>query len=368
VKKKLKGFTLVELIMVLALVSIIMYSVLQLMDPVSKYFVRSSNFEGSTACLDNIKRAIEGNLKYADRVWSYNQYKPYDDPDDPLPSDQLKNKVRDFYDYFFGGRKALDTAGYIYALVLDNTKLPDSALLSDTYSDTEKFNAAGKNSGRIILYKFWFNNYDSKYSSAEDVANSCEEGYVTDGAPPTWEPAGITPEPGMTDWYVNKKLYSNYEYRFDMGLMEPVLDEETGEPVLDDEGNPKMKLIGETAEFVPSNFVITISMTELRKNNEGQGLIRVPMTQTSSSSFSMKNVLDSSVGYTKTGIDEYLTLASGASEEDDDIVYKMVPKNRYTNMQTNPAKSFDGMYFIFTIPETTYTNPAGITHQKKLTS
>jgi hypothetical protein len=348
--------------MVLALFSIIMYSALQLFDPVSKFFVRSSNFEGNTACLDNIKRAVEGNLKYADRVRAFSEFTPYEEDSEgtPIPSDKLKEHVQQFYDYFFGGRKAIDSAGYIYALVLDNTKVSDAALETDDYPDMQSFIDAGKNSGRIILYKFWFNNYDSNYSSALDVAESAETGYISTGAPPEWNPLGtLDPTPGIQDWYVNRKLYSSAEYRFDLGLVE---EQEQSD------GSKIMVNVGETAEFVPSNFVLSITQTQLKKNVDGLGLVRDSVTQTSSCSFSMKNVLDSSVGYTKSGIDEYLKLKTGTSETDDDIEYKMEPKNRYTSMQKNPAKSFDGMYFIYTIPETTYTNPVGISHQKKSTS
>ena len=76
-KKIIKGFTLIELVIVLALFSIVMFSVLQLLDPVSKFFVRSSNYETTTACIDNIKRAIEGNLKYADRVRVFSGYEAF---------------------------------------------------------------------------------------------------------------------------------------------------------------------------------------------------------------------------------------------------------------------------------------------------
>ena len=51
-KQRLKGFTLVELVIVMALFSLIMFSVLQLLIPVSRFFVRSGNFESATACMD----------------------------------------------------------------------------------------------------------------------------------------------------------------------------------------------------------------------------------------------------------------------------------------------------------------------------
>ena len=42
-QKQLKGFTLVELVVVMAIFSMIMFGAMQLMDPVSKIFQRTSN-------------------------------------------------------------------------------------------------------------------------------------------------------------------------------------------------------------------------------------------------------------------------------------------------------------------------------------
>ena len=44
-QKQLKGFTLVELVVVMAIFSMIMFGAMQLMDPVSKIFQRTSNYE-----------------------------------------------------------------------------------------------------------------------------------------------------------------------------------------------------------------------------------------------------------------------------------------------------------------------------------
>ena len=64
-QKQLKGFTLVELVVVMANFSMIMFGAMQLMDPVSKIFQRTSNYETSAATVDNVKRYIEGSIRYA---------------------------------------------------------------------------------------------------------------------------------------------------------------------------------------------------------------------------------------------------------------------------------------------------------------
>lgn len=67
-KKSLKGFTLVELIIVMAIFSILMVGVMSLIDPVSKIMSRATLQEANTAAVDNMKRYFEGTLRYADAI------------------------------------------------------------------------------------------------------------------------------------------------------------------------------------------------------------------------------------------------------------------------------------------------------------
>jgi len=67
-KKKLKGFTLVELVIVMAIFTIIMAAVMALIDPVSKLMKKTTIQEANAAAVDNVKRYIEGNLKYANAI------------------------------------------------------------------------------------------------------------------------------------------------------------------------------------------------------------------------------------------------------------------------------------------------------------
>lgn len=67
-KKKFKGFTLVELVVVMAIFAILMAAVMALIDPVSKMMKKSTIQEANSAAVDNVKRYIEGNLKYANAI------------------------------------------------------------------------------------------------------------------------------------------------------------------------------------------------------------------------------------------------------------------------------------------------------------
>ena len=120
-KKVRKGFTLLELIIVMALFSIVMYGVLMFLLPVSKFFVRASNFETTTACVDNMKRAIEGNLKYADRVHAYSGY----------GTDTIDANVEKFWEEYFKDRMLMDCKGEIRVMVFDSTSNHQSGTLED---------------------------------------------------------------------------------------------------------------------------------------------------------------------------------------------------------------------------------------------
>lgn len=111
--KKLKGFTLVELIVVMAIFSAIMFSAIQLMAPVGKQFRNTAQYEGARAVLDNVKRYFDGTIRYADKVY--------------LCREDVSNRdaeVAEFYNKFFlGNIYSTDSKNdCIYVLEFDNTK------------------------------------------------------------------------------------------------------------------------------------------------------------------------------------------------------------------------------------------------------
>ncbi|MCM1314886.1 MAG: prepilin-type N-terminal cleavage/methylation domain-containing protein [Prevotella sp.] len=71
-KKNLKGFTLVELIVVMAVFGIIMLGAMQFLSPVSRMMKGASLQESNSATVDNIKRYFESTLRYASAVYVHN--------------------------------------------------------------------------------------------------------------------------------------------------------------------------------------------------------------------------------------------------------------------------------------------------------
>ena len=329
-KRSLKGFTLVELIIVMALFSLVMFSVAQLLSPVSKFYVRTSNFESSTACIDNMKRAIEGNLKYADRVRVYCNYNP---------STDLQTHVNDFWVEFFGPdptksnkrREFLDCKGTIYAMTFDNSvpglTYDGTNWVIDGYSNLEDFAHAQVNSGKISLYQYTFDN--------------------------TATPTLLS----IDDWYVNQKMYGNYEYQFILSSSDPT----HSSPV---------------DVFDPADCQIQIKAYEVKRDHtDGNNRLIVDSTpQVNDAAFAMKNVLDPEHHYTTALMDHKLILdvASATYSVTGDKRYRLdtygIPrydtlrKNSYnpSNFATisyggqdlsHTAAGIPGFYFVFTLPD-----------------
>ena len=320
-----KGFTLLELIIVIALFAIIMVSVVKLLDPVSKFFVRSSNFEMTNACIDNMRRSIEGNLQYADRAWLYEKQTPYvytetggvqKNTDDYKPTADLKAKVQDFYNYYFLNRKFLDCIGTIYVLVFDNTQIASDTGLKN-YQILSDISDNELNRGKMVRYEFEFDNYITEPGKRLKL-----DSYK------------------VTPWYVNQSLYGNFEYTFTLGEASTEVDAE---------GNPA---------FNPKDCTIGITMNEIKKSPEG--LVREPLSKANNSTFSMKNVLDAAKKYEEP-LKDYIMLESDDYGDPANILdwFKRdtteLPRWRRHPVPAGAAaaSSFDGFYFIYTLPETT---------------
>ena len=314
-KYQRKGFTLLELIIVIALFSIIMVSVVKLLDPVSKFHVRSANFESTNACVDNMRRVIEGNLKYADRVQLYSGFKPYEYTSSGgvktstyAPTDGLVDQVEAFYSHFFANRKFLDCIGSIYVLVFDNEQIVEDDALRN-YQLLSELQQNDLNAGKMVRYEFKFDNYG----------------------------AGLNSSPTVRTWYVNKDLYSNFEYRYTLGNF--------GDPAGAGPAGPG------PAVFDPYDCTISITMNEVQKTK--QGLVRASETKTDTASFSMKNVLDAAQKYAKP-LNDYIMKEEPTAANILDRFYidDSTPLPRYVGHDS--SSDFDGFYFIYTMPETTY--------------
>ncbi|MDE5557665.1 MAG: prepilin-type N-terminal cleavage/methylation domain-containing protein [Ruminococcus sp.] len=128
-KKNLKGFTLVELIVVMAVFGIIMLGAMQFLDPVSRMMKGSSLQEANSATVDNIKRYFEGTLRYASSVYVYNgDLKEYSGSNPVLitganEEERQKKAVTNFVDSYFRDKADSNNdpiKGEVHVMKIDN--------------------------------------------------------------------------------------------------------------------------------------------------------------------------------------------------------------------------------------------------------
>lgn len=100
-KRKQKGFTLIELIIVLAIFSIILTLVMSFIDPVAKLMSKASIKERTAAYVDNIEEYVDNSIHYAKFVRVYNG--GFTDAVDEAVSTDEATAVKSFVDWFLGG-------------------------------------------------------------------------------------------------------------------------------------------------------------------------------------------------------------------------------------------------------------------------
>lgn len=368
-KKKLQGFTLVELVIVMAIFSIVMYSVTNLIDPVSKFLVRSSNFESQTAWTDNFTRMAEGNLQYADRIRVYNHFYPGDimksrntdgqlGGDVSLLSANLQNHIKEFYGTYFANRAYLGCRGQIHVLIFDNGADSDANLYHNpnNYSNFTDFLKDYANTGKISRLTFEFDNYDSGKNNADAVLNN---GY-------------------LESWVVNQKLYGHYNYSYELGNstgadpLDIVTSTEyttastvatTTTTVTDESGNPVTGTTavtrGEAVVFNPSDFLIRVEAHELFRDRSTSPakLIVQPDLWRTQFACAMRNVLDKTNQYAIGGFDRILVSKDPDNDgpECANPMYELSRYEcRYDNLKTGSDVKYTGFYFIYTLPDEIY--------------
>ncbi|MCQ2490377.1 MAG: prepilin-type N-terminal cleavage/methylation domain-containing protein [Ruminococcus sp.] len=126
IKRKQKGFTLVELLIVLAVFSIILTLVMSFVDPVSKLMTKTSVRERTASYVDNIGDYIDKSVRYSKFIRVYKG--DYGNRGDYAVISE-KEAVQAFADDFFDNALADDGTplkGKIHVLSLYNDNMPDS--------------------------------------------------------------------------------------------------------------------------------------------------------------------------------------------------------------------------------------------------
>ncbi len=243
---KLKGFTLIELIIVLAIFSALMVLIMSFIDPVSRQMTDTSVRERTAAYADNISDYIDGSLRHAKFIKIYekgycanNLTDPIDDPgqttyyentmgidgcNEAAGRDARWLAVRDFADsYFDGAIKGFTSSGGTTIAVPMGGKIHVLEVLNN---DTMLFNPVtcaydidGK-AGEIYetVYNFTAGNSVIDNTSSESIKprifseDNCFQSVVT-----------VSKNPVSV---INPEHFQNYSYYYKLGMysLEPVSD------------------------------------------------------------------------------------------------------------------------------------------------
>ncbi len=204
--KKLKGFTLVELIIVIAVFSVIMFGALQLIDPISRVFTNSYNQESVSASTDNIKRYLEGNMRYAEYVRISDTAPTHDD---------LVQFVDDYYNGMVYQTDTLGATEYahgdLYVIKIDNANGGKISQWELKYQAGDRC-AVGTDPDPTdldpTLYLYYNDHMDNLAADTDDI-------------PSTVTPAFNAANPD-TEWAINKAMYNNYNFNVSLGVYELV--------------------------------------------------------------------------------------------------------------------------------------------------
>ncbi len=126
-KRTKKGFTLIELIIVMAVFTILMIAVMSIINPLNKIVKRASLQEANTAAVDNVKRYMENTIRYSDCIEVYvGDFSDFDGNDVLTPAGLDKETfiARNFIENHYMNRTNAGTedplTGKVRMLKIDN--------------------------------------------------------------------------------------------------------------------------------------------------------------------------------------------------------------------------------------------------------
>jgi prepilin-type N-terminal cleavage/methylation domain-containing protein len=264
-KKKIKGFTLIELIIVMAIFGAIMAAAVGLMSPVSKVFNSTAQYEQTRAAIDNTQRYLSGTIKYADRFAMYLSYGDLSASTScnvDLSQSEIEKNVANFAGkYFYCGDKSTSLVNKsdtpVYVMVFDNTNYRISK-----YS----FYPSGSNS--------WLDCLDYNASSAEySLKANCTSNFE--------------------QYAINESLFDDYSFQVYLGSYEYILNDSDNYTLIPQSGYGYGSDDNSYSEYSPtySNLAFTIISYKNSKDSDNN-VTRTPLYQSTSTAFSLVNVVN----------------------------------------------------------------------------
>lgn len=143
---KLKGFTLVELIVVIAVFGLLMAAALSLLQPINGVFRSTATYAEGSAMIDNVSKYIEDNLRYSNRLRVYDSVSVADES--VFVNTYTKQLQDDFLLKSTERVSKVINDEKIYTIKIDNPEISRADLEADT------LNKSYLGSGRITLWVY----------------------------------------------------------------------------------------------------------------------------------------------------------------------------------------------------------------------
>lgn len=173
-KNKVKGFTLVELIVVMAIFSVIMFGALQLVRPVMKMMIQADVTEGGNAAVSSISDYLENELSTAEYIMARNALPATtgEGTDTFALADTtiVENFVRNYYEGVLRTGSTADApaygAGKVHVLTIDNTENGKiSSFVYDVQFDIGNANVTLDSSQEFAVNKAYYDNFSFEIKS-----------------------------------------------------------------------------------------------------------------------------------------------------------------------------------------------------------
>ncbi len=165
-KKILKGFTLIELIIVMAIFSVLMLATMSLVDPVSRIFKHSNDFEKTYSYVDNIQNYLQGSLQYADNVWVYQGN---------MTDDQIRAEMLEYKEAFY---KDIISTSNGSTVNYSNCTIRVMTILNSDITDA--YSGVTYPKGQILLRDVTLTSDSSVLPSLSDYKPQLNETYFSD--------------------------------------------------------------------------------------------------------------------------------------------------------------------------------------------
>ena len=235
-KKNLRGFTLIELIVVMAVFSILLVGAIALVEPVQKIFKHTTNSEKTYSYINTVQNYIEDSLTYAENLWVYQELDEAD-----LLKEVEKYRSAFYRDVIkFDGTTPSYISGTIRVLCLEND-----------------------NNGRISLRTFNFKDNEEFYRLKE--YHEDDDTVPEAGEPiPTIKLSDFAPVQQLNESYFTKssgKQELGFRYALGINTLKKATDDASGETVYclsNDRNNVKF----EKSDLKKDNFTLSIAVSD----------------------------------------------------------------------------------------------------------